>query len=131
PPSTGSSSSFDLTGLCCQSRPSPTRNPFRDRSSTSPSLPSPTRHSRVAHRPLPNRIRITPEINAMPFFSRVFKSRGAGSKKASALDVEGVAEKPKPRWEDSWSRTELDSEEIRELVHEVTQEMKSRGTSCF
>lgn len=65
----------------------------------------------------------------MSFFSRVFKSKGAAAKKGAALDIEGAAEKPKPRWEDAWSRTELDSEEVRELIHECTQEMKSRGTS--
>ncbi|KAF1810679.1 hypothetical protein P152DRAFT_93337 [Eremomyces bilateralis CBS 781.70] len=62
----------------------------------------------------------------MSFFSRVFRSKGAASKK-NALPQNDPVSKPKPRWEDAWSRTELASEEVRELIHECTHEMKSRA----
>ncbi|KAF2850658.1 hypothetical protein T440DRAFT_517967 [Plenodomus tracheiphilus IPT5] len=63
----------------------------------------------------------------MPFFKNVFKSKDgsrAGSK--AGHNAEPVAP-PKPRWEDAWSRKEVAPEEIQELVHVCTQEMKSRG----
>jgi len=66
----------------------------------------------------------------MPFFSKVFKSRDASSKsRKPAVESNGLpAEAPKPKWEHSWERTEVQPEEIRELIHLCTQEMKSRGT---
>ncbi|KAI8940436.1 hypothetical protein NX059_004124 [Plenodomus lindquistii] len=63
----------------------------------------------------------------MPFFKNVFKSKDpsrSGSKVGH--DTEPVAP-PKPRWEDSWSRKHVAPDEIQELVHVCTQEMKSRG----
>jgi hypothetical protein len=67
----------------------------------------------------------------MPFFKNVFKSKD-GSRAASKAGkhgnhVESVAQ-PKPRWEESWSRKEVAPEDIQELIHVCTQEMKSRGT---
>ena len=65
----------------------------------------------------------------MPFFSRVFKGKESSSKvKKPVVETNGQAAEPaKPRWEESWSRTEVEAEEIQELVHICTQEMKSRG----
>ena len=63
----------------------------------------------------------------MPFFKNVFKSKDpsrAGSKVGH--DAAPVAP-PKPRWEDAWSRKDVAPEEIQELIHVCTQEMKSRG----
>ncbi|KAF1842681.1 uncharacterized protein K460DRAFT_356509 [Cucurbitaria berberidis CBS 394.84] len=65
----------------------------------------------------------------MPFFKNVFKSKD-GSRSASKAgkygDEQPVAP-PKPRWEDAWSRKDVAPEEIQELVHVCTQEMKSRA----
>lgn len=67
----------------------------------------------------------------MPFFSRVFKHRD-GPRAASKLDKhangnDSAVALPKPRWEEAWSRKEVAPEEIQELIHVCTQEMKSRG----
>lgn len=64
----------------------------------------------------------------MPFFRNVFKSRDASKSKSSADDQPEAP--PKPRWEDAWSRKDVAPEEIQELIHICTQEMKSRGTFC-
>jgi hypothetical protein len=68
----------------------------------------------------------------MPFFKNVFKSKD-GARSASKAgkygdNAEPVAQ-PKPRWEESWSRKDVAPEEIQELIHVCTQEMKSRGTN--
>ncbi|KAF2831663.1 hypothetical protein CC86DRAFT_378459 [Ophiobolus disseminans] len=63
----------------------------------------------------------------MPFFKNVFKSKDASRAASKAGNhVEPVAQ-PKPRWEESWSRKEVAPEEIQELIHVCTQEMKSRA----
>ncbi|KAJ9646615.1 hypothetical protein H2199_002664 [Coniosporium tulheliwenetii] len=67
----------------------------------------------------------------MPFFSRVFKHRD-GPRASSKLDKhangnDSAVALPKPRWEDAWSRKEVAPEEIQELIHVCTQEMKSRA----
>lgn len=67
----------------------------------------------------------------MPFFKNVFRSKDgtrAGSKAAKYADVDQPVAQPKPRWEDAWSRKDVAPEEIQELIHVCTQEMKSRGT---
>ncbi|KAF1940252.1 hypothetical protein EJ02DRAFT_237327 [Clathrospora elynae] len=62
----------------------------------------------------------------MPFFKNVFKSKdGQRAAKADA-STEPLAA-PKPRWEESWTRKDVAPEEIQELVHVCTQEMKSRA----
>ena len=63
----------------------------------------------------------------MPFFKNVFNSR---DKQKSKTAPEPAAP-PKPRWEESWTRKEVAPEEIQELVHVCTQEMKSRGKSTL
>ncbi|EUC43533.1 hypothetical protein COCMIDRAFT_100572 [Bipolaris oryzae ATCC 44560] len=59
----------------------------------------------------------------MPFFKSVFSSK---DKQKSKTAPEPAAP-PKPRWEESWTRKEVAPEEIQELVHVCTQEMKSRA----
>lgn len=60
----------------------------------------------------------------MPFFKNVFTSK---DKQKSAKSAPEPAAPPKPRWEESWTRKEVAPDEIQELVHVCTQEMKSRG----
>jgi hypothetical protein len=63
----------------------------------------------------------------MPSFLRVFRRDTAANAKKNA-DANRVVEPPKPRWEESWSRKEVQPDEIQELIHVCTQEIKSRGT---
>ena len=63
----------------------------------------------------------------MPFFKKVFGSKDAArAAKAGNAGDQPVAP-PKPRWEESWTRTEVAPDEIQELVQVCTQELKSRG----
>ena len=62
----------------------------------------------------------------MPFFSKVFKSKDGQAKKASAPVANGNTYK-KPQWSDAWIRTRVDPEEVAELLHLCTAELKSRG----
>lgn len=63
----------------------------------------------------------------MPFFAKVFKPRDA--KKGKLDDSNGqLLPPPKPRWEESWARKEVAPDEVEELIHVCTQELKSRGT---
>jgi hypothetical protein len=69
----------------------------------------------------------------MPFFKNVFKSKEGSrfaSKAGKYADQQngGPVVPPKPRWEEAWSRKDVAPEEIQELIHVCTQEMKSRGT---
>jgi len=69
----------------------------------------------------------------MPFFSKVFKSKdsaGATSKAkrdAAPVEVGGPVAPPVPQWEDAWLCKTVAPEDVQELIHECTQEMKSRG----
>ncbi|KAH7086986.1 hypothetical protein FB567DRAFT_56556 [Paraphoma chrysanthemicola] len=66
----------------------------------------------------------------MPFFKNVFKSRDgprSASKAGKYGDHEEPVALPKPRWEESWTRKDVAPEEIHELIHGCTQEMKSRA----
>ncbi|OCT48875.1 hypothetical protein CLCR_05309 [Cladophialophora carrionii] len=62
----------------------------------------------------------------MPFFSKVFKSREGQVKKNAAPVANGDSHK-KPQWSDAWVRTRVDPEEVAELLHLCTAELKSRG----
>ncbi|KAF2626854.1 hypothetical protein BU25DRAFT_394194 [Macroventuria anomochaeta] len=62
----------------------------------------------------------------MPFFKNVFKSKDP-SRSGSKADASSEPAAPRPRWEDSWSRKDVAPEEVQELVHVCTQEMKSRA----
>jgi len=61
----------------------------------------------------------------MPFFKNVFKSKDASRSGSKAEASSEPA--PRPRWEEAWSRDDVAPEEIQELVHVCTAEMKSRG----
>ncbi|KAH6638325.1 hypothetical protein C7974DRAFT_391335 [Boeremia exigua] len=61
----------------------------------------------------------------MPFFKHVFKSKDTSRSGSKAEASSEPA--PRPRWEDAWSRKDVAPEEIQELVHLCTQEMKSRA----
>jgi hypothetical protein len=63
----------------------------------------------------------------MPFFSRVFRGKEDALRKQSTGITNGVANK-KPQWSDAWLRTRVDPEEVAELLHLCTAEIKSRGS---
>ncbi|OAP63662.1 hypothetical protein AYL99_02889 [Fonsecaea erecta] len=62
----------------------------------------------------------------MPFFSKVFKSRDGQVKKAAVPLANGDSHK-KPQWSDAWARTRVDPDEVSELLHLCTAELKSRA----
>ncbi|KAF1975793.1 hypothetical protein BU23DRAFT_552267 [Bimuria novae-zelandiae CBS 107.79] len=63
----------------------------------------------------------------MPFFKKVFGSKDAArAAKAGNANSQPVAP-PKPRWEESWTRKDVAPDEIQELIHVCTREMKSRA----
>ena len=65
----------------------------------------------------------------MPLFSR-FKNKGAqpASKKNGADLANGhLAASSKPRWTSNWNSKAVDPEEVEELIHACTAEMKKRG----
>lgn len=66
----------------------------------------------------------------MPLFSR-FKNKGAQPASKNKSQPELTNGKPvapqKPRWETSWSSKVVVPEEVEELIHLCTAEMKSRG----
>lgn len=65
----------------------------------------------------------------MPFFSRVFRSKDP-SKKSGRLN--GLPLEPeKPTWTDAWLRTEVEPEEVVDLLLGCTSELKDRGISLL
>ncbi|EZF28162.1 hypothetical protein H101_08157, partial [Trichophyton interdigitale H6] len=61
----------------------------------------------------------------MPFFSRVFRSKDP-SKKSGRLN--GLPLEPeKPTWTDAWLRTEVEPEEVVDLLLGCTSELKDRA----
>ena len=67
----------------------------------------------------------------MPSFTRFFKSKDAGAKSKqpkSTPQRQPQLQPSKPKWDDAWTRKSVHAEEIRELLHVCSQEMKSRGT---
>lgn len=69
----------------------------------------------------------------MPFFSR-FKNKGAQPASKSKTTSDFTNGKPtapyKPRWQASWNSKSVEPEDVEELIHACTAEMKSRGTTC-
>lgn len=70
----------------------------------------------------------------MPFFSKVFKSKDAGAARSKAKSKKQPyqsepipAPPPKPRWDDAWSRKDVEPAEVQELLRGCTIELKSRG----
>jgi hypothetical protein len=62
----------------------------------------------------------------MPSFLRVFRRDTASKTKKNANDALAI-QPPKPKWEEAWSQKEVLPEEVQELVHVCTQEIKTRG----
>lgn len=67
-------------------------------------------------------------------FSRL-KSRDGPAKisksKKSAAQAVSSLPPPKPRWDDAWTRTSVDPEEVQELLRGCTLELKSRGMASL
>ncbi|OJJ99410.1 hypothetical protein ASPACDRAFT_52783 [Aspergillus aculeatus ATCC 16872] len=64
----------------------------------------------------------------MPFFTRVFRSKDANTPKKNAKTSEVEDQGPaKPTWTDAWQRTAVAPEEVQELLHGCTQELKARA----
>lgn len=73
----------------------------------------------------------------MPFFSK-FKSKGSQPAKVKGHTqrvedkVPTETQPVQPKWQTSWASKEVVPDEVEELVHACTAEMKLRGTwiSC-
>jgi hypothetical protein len=63
----------------------------------------------------------------MPSFVRWFRHRDAAKSRKLTDKNDGTLAPAKPSWQEAWSRKEVKPEEVVELIHECTQEMKSRG----
>ncbi|MCJ1436188.1 hypothetical protein MMC27_005566 [Xylographa pallens] len=64
----------------------------------------------------------------MPFFSNIFKGRDASStKKQAQQNGPAPVAPPKPKWEDAWTRKDVEPEEVQELLRCCTYEIKSRA----
>lgn len=65
------------------------------------------------------------------FFSRLKSKDGTTTKvpktKKGAQQPSFVEEPAKPKWEDAWTRNDVEPEEIQELIRGCTLEVKSRG----
>ena len=71
----------------------------------------------------------------MGVFSRVFKKgdSAASSRAQSRAARDGpqpVQVQPK-RYEDAWARKDVGADEVQELLHMCTQELKSRGQAAL
>ncbi|KAJ3485791.1 hypothetical protein NLG97_g6743 [Lecanicillium saksenae] len=60
-------------------------------------------------------------------FSRINKARDARQKKKNGANDLTESLPPKPRWDDAYTRTTVDPDEIDELIRCCTHEIKSRG----
>ncbi|KAL2063786.1 hypothetical protein VTL71DRAFT_5591 [Oculimacula yallundae] len=61
------------------------------------------------------------------FFSRLKGKDGPSKVKKGAQQPAENELPPKPRWEDAWTRTSVDPEEVQELLRGCTLELKSRA----
>ena len=64
-------------------------------------------------------------------FSRIRAKDGIGkgkSKKNAKTDSATHQLPNKPRWEDAYTRPNVEPEEVQELIRRGTEELKSRGT---
>jgi len=68
----------------------------------------------------------------MGFFSRS-KGKDGATKVKSKKGVQDIANQapPKPQWDDAWTRTTVDPEEVQELLRGCTLELKSKGMSSI
>jgi hypothetical protein len=65
------------------------------------------------------------------FFSRLKGRDGPSKVKKGAQQPAIDAAPPKPRWEDAWSRKSVEPQEVQELLHGCTVELKARGTNMI
>ncbi|KAJ9196934.1 hypothetical protein DTO164E3_4231 [Paecilomyces variotii] len=63
----------------------------------------------------------------MTFFTRVFRGKESAAAKKQSKKTSEPAEPSKPKWTDAWLRTEVGPEEVQELLHGCTQELKFRA----
>lgn len=69
-------------------------------------------------------------LDVMPSFFRAFSNSNVNEKKDRPTSQRALPQSPtaqRPTWQDAWLRTEVAPEEVQELLHVCTQEMKSRG----
>lgn len=71
----------------------------------------------------------------MPLFSR-FKNKGAQPAVKSQTDTTTISNgvlhaPPKPRYVSNWNSKAVVPDEVQELLHACTIEMKSRGMNCY
>jgi hypothetical protein len=68
------------------------------------------------------------------FFARLKGRDGPNkikSKKHGHLDQLANQKPQKPRWDDAWTRTTVEPEEVQDLIRRCTEELKARGmTPC-
>jgi len=62
------------------------------------------------------------------FFSRLKGRDGPSKVKKGAHQPAIDAAPAKPRWEDAWTRKTVEPQEVQELLHGCTAELKARGT---
>lgn len=60
-------------------------------------------------------------------FSRL-KGKDSKKRKGAANDLANALPS-KPTWDDAWTRAFVEPEEIHELLHFCTEELKARGTT--
>lgn len=68
------------------------------------------------------------------FFSRLKGKDGPAkvSKSKKGAQQTGYSEEPpKPKWEDAWTRTTVEPEEVQDLIRGCTVELKSRGMQLY
>jgi hypothetical protein len=63
----------------------------------------------------------------MPGFLARLKGRDGLRKKKNALQGLGDSLPQKPKWDDAYTRPYVEPEEIHELLHYCTAELKARG----
>lgn len=64
----------------------------------------------------------------MPLFSRLRSKGATPAKEKSQAEVESFLPPPvQPKYQSSWTSTEIVPEEVEELIHYATAHMKSRG----
>lgn len=61
-------------------------------------------------------------------FSRL-KGKDSKSKKKNAAADLANASPSKPTWDDAWTRKFVEPEEVHELLHFCSEELKARGTN--
>lgn len=72
-------------------------------------------------------------LDVMPSFFRAFSNSNVNEKKDRPTSQRTLPQSPtaqRPTWQDAWTRTEVAPEEVQELLHVCTQEMKSRCEPC-